>query len=136
MHNDAFDAGYGETFRVVVLNPWMGLTVSERFIVTTTEYIPGYRIVKVLGVVSGSVVMAKHIGKDILAALRNIVGGEIKEYTELLAQARDIALQRMIEKAKAMGANAVVGVRFGTSAIATNAAEVVAYGTAVVVEKE
>ena len=136
MRNDASDARYGETFRVVVLNPWMGLTVSEKFIVTTTEHIPGYRIVKVLGVVSGSVVMAKDIGKDFLAALRNIVGGEVKEYTELLAQARDIALQRLIEKARAMGANAVVGLRFGTSAITTNAAEIVAYGTAVVVEKE
>ncbi len=109
---------------------------SEQFLVTTIEHIPGYRVVKVLGVVSGSVVMAKHIGKDILAALRNIVGGEVKEYTELLAQARNIALQRMIEKAKAMGANAVLGLRFTTSAIAANAAEVVAYGTAVVIEKE
>ncbi len=110
--------------------------MSEDFLVTTLEYVPGYRVVKVLGVVSGSVVMAKHLGKDILATLRNIVGGEVKEYTELLAQARNIALQRMIERAKAVGANAVLGLRFSTSAITTSAAEVVAYGTAVVIKKE
>ncbi len=108
----------------------------QDFILATTNEIPGYRIVKVLGVVSGSVVMAKHIGKDILAALRNIVGGEVKEYTELLAQARNIAVERLVERAKSMGANAVVGLRFSTSAIAGGAAEILAYGTAVVLEKE
>ncbi len=108
----------------------------EEFIVATTEHVPGYRIRKVLGVVCGSVVMAKHVGKDILAALRNIVGGEIKEYTELLAQARNIALQRMVERAKSMGANAVLGLRFSTAAVTSGAAEILAYGTAVVLEKE
>ncbi len=106
------------------------------FIITTTEKIPGYRIVKVLGLVTGNTVRARHVGKDIAAALRNLVGGEVKEYTELLRQAREMAINRMVEKAREMGANAVVGVRFGTSAIMGGAAELLAYGTAVVVEKE
>jgi len=105
-------------------------------LVVTTESVPGYRVSKVLGIVSGSVVRARHIGKDILASLRNITGGEIKEYTELLARSRDEALERMLRKAKELGANAVLGVRFGTSSVAQGAAEVFAYGTAVIVEKE
>jgi len=105
-------------------------------IVTTTESIPGYRIVKVLGIVSGSTVRARHIGRDILAGLKNIVGGEISEYTELLAEARDEAIRRMIEKARALGANAVVNVRLGSSQVAQGAAEILAYGTAVIVEPE
>lgn len=108
----------------------------EEFIVATTEYIPGYRVVKVLGVARGATVRAKHIGKDILAGLRNIVGGEVKEYSEMLAEAREVAIKRMIEHAKGMGANAVIGVRFMTSSIAAGAAEIFAYGTAVIVEKE
>lgn len=103
-------------------------------IVTTTSEIPGYRIVKVLGVVSGSTVRAKHIGKDIVAALRHIVGGELKEYTEMLKEAREQALRRMIEEAKKLGADAVVNVRFMTSAIASGAAEILVYGTAVKIE--
>ncbi len=105
-------------------------------IVTTTDYIPGYRIKKVLGLVSGSVVKARNIGRDIMAALRNIAGGEIVEYTELLATSRDEAIKRMIEKAKALGANAVIGVRLTTTNIMSGAAEVLAYGTAVVIEEE
>jgi uncharacterized protein YbjQ (UPF0145 family) len=105
-------------------------------IVTTTDYIPGYRIKKVLGLVSGSVVKARNIGRDIMAALRNIAGGEIVEYTELLATSRDEAIKRMIEKAKALGANAVIGVRLTTANIMGGAAEVSAYGTAVVIEEE
>ena len=103
-------------------------------IVTTTSEIPGYKIVKVLGVVSGSTVRAKHIGKDIVATLRHIVGGELKEYTEMLREAREQALKRMIEEAKKLGADAVVNVRFMTSAIASGAAEILAYGTAVKIE--
>ncbi|MEM1622898.1 MAG: heavy metal-binding domain-containing protein, partial [Sulfolobales archaeon] len=76
------------------------LKLSEEFIVTTLEYVPGYRVKKILGVVSGSVVKARNIGRDIVAALRNIAGGEIVEYTELLASSRDEALKRMIEKAR------------------------------------
>jgi len=110
--------------------------MSEEVIVTTLDYVPGYRVKRVLGIVSGSVVNARNIGRDIIAALRNIAGGEIVEYTELLARSRDEALKRMIEKAKAMGANGVIGVRLTTSNIMSGAAEVVAYGTAVVLEKE
>jgi len=110
--------------------------LSEKIIITTTESIPGYRIVKVLGIVSGSTVRARHIGRDILAGLKNIVGGEISEYTELLADARDEAIRRMIEKARALGANAVVNVRLSSSQVAQGAAEILAYGTAVIVEPE
>ncbi len=105
-------------------------------IVVTTPQVPGYKIKKVFGVVSGSVVRARNIGKDILAGLRTVAGGEVKEYTELLAESRDLALERMIQKAKELGANAVVNMRFSTSAVASGAAEIVAYGTAVLIEKE
>ncbi len=103
-------------------------------IVVTLPEVPGYRIVKVLGIVKGSTVRAKHIGKDILAGLRQIVGGEIKEYTEMLAEARAEAERRMIEEAERLGANAIVNVRYATSSVMTNAAEILAYGTAVWVE--
>ncbi len=109
---------------------------KEDVILTTTEHIPGYRIVKVLGIVSASVVKAKHLGKDMMALLRGIVGGEVKEYTELLAEARNEALNRLKQKAKELGANAVVGIRLSTSTITTGAAEILAYGTAVIVEPE
>ncbi|MEO3993772.1 MAG: YbjQ family protein [Desulfurococcaceae archaeon TW002] len=105
-------------------------------IVTTLEFVPGYKIKKVLGIVSGSTVRARNIGRDIVAALRNLAGGEIVEYTELLANSRNEALSRMIEKAKALGANAVLGVRFTTASIMSGAAEIVAYGTAVMIEPE
>ncbi len=103
-------------------------------IVVTTSEVPGYRIVRVLGIVKGSTVRAKHIGKDILAGLRQIVGGEIKEYTEMLAEARAEAERRMIEEAERLGANAIVNVRYTTSSVMANAAEILAYGTAVEVE--
>ncbi len=108
--------------------------IIDEVIVTTTDDLPGYKIVKVLGMVSGSVVRARHLGRDLMATLRNIAGGEIKEYTELLAQARNDALKRMIEQAKKIGANAIVGVRFTTTAVASGAAEILVYGTAVVAE--
>ncbi len=103
-------------------------------IITTTEFIPDKKIVKVLGLVKGNTVRARHIGKDILAALKNIVGGEIREYTKLLAEAREQALDRMIKNAEELGANAIIGVRFGTSYVMQNAAEIMAYGTAVIIE--
>ncbi|MEJ5292643.1 MAG: YbjQ family protein [Candidatus Methanosuratincola sp.] len=106
------------------------------FFVTTTDQVPGYRVVKILGIARGATVRAKHLGKDIVAGLRNIVGGEVKEYTEMLAEARDIALNGMVQNAKEMGANGVIGVRFMTSSVAAGAAEVFAYGTAVMLEKE
>ncbi len=103
-------------------------------ILTTLEGVPGRRIVKHFGLVQGSTIRAKHIGKDILAGLQNIVGGELRGYTELLQEARNEAVQRMIQEARQLGANAVVNVRFATSSVAPGAAELLAYGTAVVVE--
>ena len=100
-------------------------------IVATTDAIPGATIAETLGLVRGSTVRARHIGRDIVAGLRNIVGGEVNEYTKLLADAREEAIQRMIESAEAMGANAIVGARFITAGVAQGAAEIVAYGTAV-----
>ena len=100
-------------------------------IVATTEQIEGKRTIETLGLVRGSTIRARHIGRDIMAGLRTIVGGEIKEYTVMLAQAREEALQRMIEQAEKMGANAIVSTRFVTSMVMSGAAEIVAYGTAV-----
>jgi uncharacterized protein YbjQ (UPF0145 family) len=100
-------------------------------IVTTTEQIEGKRITETLGLVRGSTIRARHMGHDIMAGLRNIVGGEVKDYTVMLAQAREDALQMMIEQAENMGANAIVGTRFVTSMVLSGAAEIVAYGTAV-----
>ncbi|MBI2873027.1 MAG: YbjQ family protein [Chloroflexi bacterium] len=104
-------------------------------IIVTTDEIPGRRVTKVLGLVRGNSVRARHIGRDIVAALRNIVGGEVKEYAELMAQSREESVQRMVQRAEALGANAIVGTRFATSAIMSGAAEMLAYGTAVVVEE-
>lgn len=100
-------------------------------IVVTTEQIEGKRITETLGLVKGSTIRARHVGRDVMAGLRNIVGGEVKEYTVMLAQAREEALQRMIEQADKMGANAIIGTRFVTSMVMAGAAEMVAYGTAV-----
>jgi len=105
-------------------------------IVVTTEEISGYKVIEVKGLARGGVVMATHVGRDIVAALRNLVGGEVKEYTEMMAQAREIALQRMMKKAEKMGANAVIGMRFMTSNVGQRMAEVYAFGTAVVVRRE
>jgi len=101
---------------------------------SNTEDIPGQQIVEFYGVVTGSTVRAKHIGCDIAAGLKNFVGGELKGYTELLQEARQEALHRMMEQARSVGANAVINVRFATSSIAQGAAELFAYGTAVKVE--
>ena len=103
-------------------------------IVTTTYEIAGKRIVSTLGLVRGNSIRARHVGKDILAALRNLVGGEIPEYTKMMAEAREQALDRMVEEARSYGANAVVAVRFQTAEMMKGAAELLAYGTAVVVE--
>ena len=103
-------------------------------IITTAEQIEGKRIKKTVGMVKGSTIRAKHIGKDIMAAFRGLAGGEISEYTKMMAEAREEAIQRMIEDAEKQGANAVICVRFTTSMIMQNAAEVLAYGTGVVSE--
>ena len=101
-------------------------------IVVNTETIPGMRIVEMKGLVQGNTVRAKHVGRDIAAGFKNLVGGELKGYTELLTEARREALERMIAQARQLGANAVVNVRFSTSAVSAGAAEMYAYGTAVV----
>lgn len=103
-------------------------------ILTNMESVPGKTIVEHFGLVSGNTVRAKHIGKDIMAGLKNIVGGELKAYTELLQDSRKQATDRMIEQAKQLGANAVVNVRYATSAVTQGAAELYVYGTAVRVE--
>ena len=102
--------------------------------ISNTESIPGRRIVEFYGVVSGNTVRAKHIGRDIMAGLKNVVGGELKGYTELLQDSRKEATDRMIEQAKSMGANAVVNVRFTTSMVMQGMSEMLAYGTAVKLE--
>ncbi len=103
-------------------------------LITNVEQVPGKQIVEHYGLVSGSTVRAKHVGRDIMAGLKNIVGGELKGYTELLNDARGQAVQRMIDQAEQLGANAVINVRFATSAVAQGASELYAYGTAVKVE--
>ena len=103
-------------------------------IITTSDQIEGKRIIQTMGLVKGSAVRTRHVGRDIMAALRNLVGGEIPEYTKLMAQSREQAVQRMVEEAERQGANAIVGVRFTTSMVMSGAAEMLAYGTAVKVE--
>ncbi|KPK38357.1 MAG: hypothetical protein AMJ69_08645 [Gammaproteobacteria bacterium SG8_47] len=103
-------------------------------LLTNLEIIPGKRIRKHLGLVQGSSVRAKHVGRDFMAGLKNIFGGELKGYTELLQESRQEAMERMMEEAQAVGANAVLNVRFSTSSVAAGAAELFAYGTAVVLE--
>lgn len=105
-------------------------------IICTTSGISGKRIVRTLGLVRGNTVRARHVGRDIAATLRNLVGGEVSEYSKLLGEAREQALDRMLEEARGLGANAVIAVRFSTSEVMTAAAELLAYGTAVVVEDE
>ena len=103
-------------------------------IVVNTEYVPGKEIREIKGLVQGNTVRAKHVGRDIAAGLKNIVGGELKGYTELLVESRREALSRMLGQAQELGANAVVNVRFATSSITSGAAELYVYGTAVIVE--
>lgn len=104
-------------------------------LLSNTEYIPGYTITRHLGLVQGSTVRAKHAGRDFMASLKNIVGGELKGYTELLNESRQEAMDRMQAQAQSVGANAIINVRFSTSNIAAGASELLAYGTAVVLEK-
>lgn len=103
-------------------------------LVVNTEAVPGYRVIEIRGMVQGNTVRAKHAGRDIAASLKNLVGGELKGYTELLTEARREAMERMLVQATQLGANAVLNVRFSTSAITAGAAELYAYGTAAVVE--
>ena len=99
--------------------------------IVTTDEIPGFEIVEVLGLVKGNTIRARNIGRDIVAALKNITGGEIEEYTKMIAESREQAMDRMVEEAESLGADAVVGTRFGTTAVMSGAAEILVYGTAV-----
>ncbi len=105
-------------------------------IIVTHDTRPGKRIVRTLGLVRGNTVRARNIGRDVMAALRNVVGGEITEYTKMIAESREQALDRMISEAESIGANAIVSFRFTTSSIMDGAAELLAYGTAVFVEDQ
>jgi uncharacterized protein YbjQ (UPF0145 family) len=109
--------------------------ISRRnVLISTTDGVEGRTVVRVVGLVTGSTIRARHLGRDVMAGLRNVVGGEVKDYTKLMAEAREQALERMEEAATEAGANAVVGMRFSTSMVMSGAAEILAYGTAVVVE--
>jgi uncharacterized protein YbjQ (UPF0145 family) len=103
-------------------------------LLSTTHTIEGRQIVKHLGLVRGNTIRARHIGRDIMAGLRGIVGGEISDYTKMMAESREQAIDRMIEEAQNLGANAIVGIRFATSMVMQSAAEILVYGTAVMVE--
>jgi len=103
-------------------------------ILVTTDHVPGKTIKKNLGLVRGNTIRARHLGRDITAFLRNIVGGEIRDYTKMMAESREQALDRMVEEAESLGANAIINVRFTTSMIMQSASEILAYGTAVIVE--
>ena len=104
-------------------------------IIVNTEEIPGLRVVELRGLVQGNTIRAKHVGRDVMAGLKNLVGGELKGYTELLTEARREAMNRMMEQAEELGANAIVNVRFSTSSVTQGAAELYCYGTAVVAEQ-
>ncbi len=103
-------------------------------IIATSDQVEGKRITHTIGLVKGSAIRTRHVGRDIMAALRNLIGGEIPEYTRLMAQSREQAIQRMVEEAEQQGANAIVGVRFATSMVMSGAAEMLVYGTAVKLE--
>ena len=109
---------------------------EQEILVVTSPEIPGRKIVRTLGLVCGNTIRARHVGKDIMAGLRNLVGGEVVEYGKLLSESREQALDRMKAKAKKRGANAVISLQFQTSVIMGGAAEMMAYGTAVVIEDE
>ena len=116
--------------------PWLELSAPPEpfpiMLVVNTEYVPGHEVTKILGLVQGNTIRTKHLGRDIAAGLKNLVGGELRGYTELLTEARRQAIERMMAQAKELGADAIVNVRFTTSAVAAGAAELYAYGTAVI----
>jgi uncharacterized protein YbjQ (UPF0145 family) len=107
---------------------------AEDIVVSTVDVLPGFRVTQVIGLVRGNTIRARHLGNDIIAGFKTLVGGEISEYTKMLAEAREQAIDRMRAEAAERGANAVVGMRFTTSTVMTGAAEILAYGTALVVE--
>ena len=103
-------------------------------IIVTSNEIPGKKILKTLGLVRGNTIRCRHVGHDLMAQLRNIVGGEVSDYTKMIAESREQSLDRLIVEAESMGANAIIGLRFSTSTIMSGAAELLAYGTAVVID--
>lgn len=105
-------------------------------VITPASRVAGYRVAKTLGLVHGNTIRARHVGKDILAALKNLVGGEIEEYTKMMAESREQSVDRMVAEAQAIGANAILDVRFGTSYLMGSAAEILAWGNAVVLEPD
>ena len=104
-------------------------------LLVTSDTIPGANIIEALGLVKGEIVQSKHLGKDFMAGMKTIVGGEIKGYTEMISEARNVATKRMIDEAEKLGADAIVGVRYGSSGVMQGAAEIIAYGTAVKLKK-
>lgn len=123
--------GYKITLKEIEITVWRGVIIM---IILTIENVPGKEIKEVKGLVKGSTVRCKNIGRDITASFKNLVGGEMSGYNDMLTEARQIAIGRMVDEAEAMGANAIIGMKLMSSAIAAGAAEMVAYGTAVVVE--
>jgi uncharacterized protein YbjQ (UPF0145 family) len=123
-------------FKLPHFQPIIVFLQGETMILTNIETVPGKTIVEHYGIVQGSTVRAKHIGRDLMAGLKNLVGGELKGYTELLQDSREQALARLSEQARELGANAVVNIRFATSSVAQGAAELFVYGTAVTVVDE
>ena len=105
-------------------------------IVVTTDNIPGKKIVKVFGLVRGNTIRSRHVGRDIMAVFKNLVGGEITDYTKMMAESREQSLDRMIEDAESLGANAIVGIKFATTSMMQGASELMVYGTAVQIEDE
>ena len=104
-------------------------------LITTTDKLEEIKIKETLGLVKGTIVQSKHIGRDLMAGLKNIVGGEVKSYTQMISDARNLATERMIEEAEKLGADAIIGMRYGSSTIMQGMAEIIAYGTAVKLEK-
>lgn len=105
-------------------------------IIVTSDFIAGYKITKTFGLVKGNTIRARHVGRDIAAAFRNMVGGEIKDYTKMMAESREQSIDRMVEEAEQLGANAIIQTRFSTSSMMQSAAELLVYGTAVRIESE
>ena len=104
-------------------------------LVTTTDKIEERKIIETVGIVKGTIVQSKNIGRDFMAGMKNLVGGEVKSYTQMISEAREVATERMIEEATKLGADAIIGMRYGSSAIMQGMAEIIAYGTAVKLEK-
>ena len=114
----------------------MKLKEEKKMKLVNIDYVPGYKIVEALGIVKGQTVQSKNIGKDIGAGLKTVVGGELTGYTDMLKEARQIATKRMVDEAESLGADAIVNIRYGSSSIMNGAAEIIAYGTAVKLERK